>query len=705
MVALIACAVVYYRMRSSDLAEHSALKDTLQRIEQIDSDLAKAVLASRYGLVNQYDALTRISNELQQSRISLDSQLKGALHEDHETSTALIDLADKEGRLRSDIEKFKTQNSVLKNSLFYLPEAGESLAGELRLAGIEPADSLARQIDEVVQATLVYNLLKTGTLRESLTLQQAELESRSSEIPPATLPSFRLFLRHARTVLKQQEVVDPLVSQISGGTVNRAAGHLEHLADEHLRHELARADRYRLALNALVLTLGAALVAIGYKLRRLYANLEQQVADRTRHLAEEKRALEVAERLARLNEARINAIIDGAREGIVRLGSNGQVRSYNPAAAQLFESRGGTTLGEPFLNTAVSPSDRDGFRAWLSRIDTSERIDTADCWRESSLQTVNGRTFLAECSMARRDPSLDEDTTLFVRDISAARRLETELRQAQKLESVGRLASGIAHEINTPIQFVSDSCHFVRESFAAMRTLLAGYGSLLTSPTTLPSERVIERMRQLDEEADLAYVEESMPKALDTMADGLQRVAELVAGMKTFAHPDQREMLPVDLNRALASTLVIARNEYKYVADLRTDFVQLPPVTCHAGEVNQVILNIIVNAAHAISEVVAGTDSRGQIAVRSRVDGPSIVISISDTGAGIPLAARDRIFDPFFTTKEVGKGTGQGLAIARSVVVEKHHGELTFESELGKGTTFFIRLPIEQESVRAATAA
>jgi two-component system, NtrC family, sensor kinase len=175
--------------------------------------------------------------------------------------------------------------------------------------------------------------------------------------------------------------------------------------------------------------------------------------------------------------------------------------------------------------------------------------------------------------------------------------------------------------------------------------------------------------------------------------DGLKRVATIVKSMKEFAHPDTAEMITVDLNHAIQSTLVIARNEYKYVADVETSFGALPPVVCYAGEINQAVLNIVVNAAHAIEDVVKGTQKRGSISVKTSIEGELVVVAIGDTGGGIPVAIRDRIFDPFFTTKEVGKGTGQGLAIARSVVVEKHGGELSLVSEVGKGTTFYIRLP------------
>ncbi|MFN8546231.1 MAG: ATP-binding protein [Candidatus Binatia bacterium] len=167
---------------------------------------------------------------------------------------------------------------------------------------------------------------------------------------------------------------------------------------------------------------------------------------------------------------------------------------------------------------------------------------------------------------------------------------------------------------------------------------------------------------------------------------------------------DSEEKLPADLNQALASTLTVARNELKYVADVETDFGDLPPVPCHLGDLNQVFLNLLVNAAHAIGDVVGTTGRKGQIGVRTAQEGGTVLIAISDTGGGIPEGIRDKIFEPFFTTKEVGRGTGQGLALARAIVVEKHGGTLTFESTLGHGTTFFIRLPVGDVVARNAAA-
>jgi signal transduction histidine kinase len=259
---------------------------------------------------------------------------------------------------------------------------------------------------------------------------------------------------------------------------------------------------------------------------------------------------------------------------------------------------------------------------------------------------------------------------------------EVELRQAQKLEAVGRLAAGIAHEINTPIQFVGDNTHFLQDAFASLQTLLGHYQALR------------DAVAAGEEDADLAYLADEVPRALAQTLEGVDRVASIVRALKEFAHPDTKERVPADLNGALKSTLIVARNELKYVADVETDFGSIPAVVCQVGDVNQVFLNLLVNAAHAIADAGGAEDQKGTIRVRTWQENDQVVVAIGDSGCGIPEAIRSKIFDPFFTTKEVGCGTGQGLALARAVIVEQHGGSLTFETAEGRGTTFYIRLPV-----------
>ena len=268
-------------------------------------------------------------------------------------------------------------------------------------------------------------------------------------------------------------------------------------------------------------------------------------------------------------------------------------------------------------------------------------------------------------------------------DITERKAAEERMASSDRLESIGRLAAGVAHEINTPIQYLSDSVSFIREG---VKELLEYIDALRASmPQPPAADENVEDLRK------------EMPPALTLVADGLSRIAEIVRSMKDFAHADQNEMAPVDLNRAIASTLVMARSEYKPVAEVETQFGQIPAITCHAGQINQVVLNLVVNAAHAIADKVQRTGAVGKITVSTRVENSHVVIAIGDTGGGIPEAIRARIFDPFFTTKEVGRGTGQGLSIARNVIVKSHGGELDFITELGKGSTFYIRLPIAAE--------
>ncbi len=300
----------------------------------------------------------------------------------------------------------------------------------------------------------------------------------------------------------------------------------------------------------------------------------------------------------------------------------------------------------------------------------------------------------AQDSLAKKDVS-SQTLERSLRHAIERQQGEGQWALARRMESIGQLAAGIAHEINTPIQYIGDSVHFLRGCFLDLQNLIERYRQLqdACAAGAVASELVSE-VRQVEAGIDLPFLQEEIPRAFERTLEGIEHVANIVRAMKEFSHPSRKEKVAADLNKAIRDTLAVTRNEYKYVAEIETDFGPLPPVVCHVGDLNQVFLNLIVNAAHAIGQANGGGPSKGKIRIQTRREGDTVCVAIGDTGVGIAEDIRPRIFDPFFTTKEVGRGTGQGLSIARSIVVDKHAGNLWFESELGQGSTFYVRLPI-----------
>ena len=288
--------------------------------------------------------------------------------------------------------------------------------------------------------------------------------------------------------------------------------------------------------------------------------------------------------------------------------------------------------------------------------------------------------------------------TIIGADITDRIKFEAQLNQSQKMEAIGQLAAGIAHEINTPAQFVGDNTRFLQDAFNDLIEACNLYKeSIKAAKSGTLNEKLILDFEKRFAALDIDYLEEEAPLAIRQTLKGVDRITHIVQAMKIFAHPGGIEKEPVDINKEIEKTITITRNEWKYVAEMKTEFdTALPTVPCHRAEFNQVILNLIVNAAHAIADANGkNSTEKGTIKISSCHDGNLAEIRISDTGTGIPEEIQHRIFDLFFTTKEPGRGTGQGLAIAHSVIVEKHNGALNLESETGKGTTFVIRLPID----------
>jgi len=376
----------------------------------------------------------------------------------------------------------------------------------------------------------------------------------------------------------------------------------------------------------------------------------------------------------RASEEFNKGIVESTSDGILVLDSEARFQYMSPAAKHLLDYEDEADCTTCSWLEFWTGANRAKLEAALVR-----GADGQSSSFEGSCSTVKGATRLLEVSLSaiRHGSGAPTRLVAILRDIAVRKQLEGQLTQALKLESIGQLAAGVAHEINTPIQYIGDNARFLQEGFRQLQPML--------ETANLPPE-----FRE-----DAGFFCAEVPKALEQLLEGVEQVAQIVRAMKEFSHPGTVEKTPIDLNHAIQSTIIVSRNEWKYVANMVEDFDgELPHVACLPGEINQVILNLIVNAAHAIGDQIHGSELRGTITVSSRRDSDWAEIRVKDTGTGIPESARAKVFDPFFTTKAVGKGTGQGLSIAHTVVVKNHGGTIRFESELGVGTTFIVRLPI-----------
>jgi len=312
----------------------------------------------------------------------------------------------------------------------------------------------------------------------------------------------------------------------------------------------------------------------------------------------------------------------------------------------------------------------------------------------------DGSSFSADfivCPTRGEDNEITGAVLIF-RNLTEQRLQEANRIHSMKLESIGVLSAGIAHEINTPIQFIGSNLAFLQESFQDLLQLITAYSKfkeVALSGSSLPEE-LISEIERLEDAADVEYLQDEAPKAFEQTLYGVDRVTKLVLGLKGFAHSgDSESKRSADINDIINNALIVCQNTYKYVAQMELDLGELPSVNGYPGDIGQVIINLVVNAADAIADHRGKSSAMGTIKIRTACEGESVIISISDTGGGISEGLQQRIFDPFFTTKDVGKGSGQGLAISRNIIHDKHQGKLTFESTIGIGTTFCIRLPLK----------
>jgi signal transduction histidine kinase len=390
---------------------------------------------------------------------------------------------------------------------------------------------------------------------------------------------------------------------------------------------------------------------------------------------------------------------------LIGLDAEGRITRWNTAAATTFAIESRDAVGRKLEDCGiewVQPEMHRELGHWLA---ANGSVSQEFKFRKSEAETrfldIRIQPILGPQGGPDGGPEVACGVILTGNDVTHCRFLEDQLHQAQKLEAVGQLAAGIAHEINTPLQYVGDNVRFFKDSWSNVTHLLDLVGIFLDESAHASKAGGMATPAAGDlhaawQNSDTDYLMAETSGAIDQTLGGLERISNIVRAMKEFSHPGCKEMDLVDINHAISITATVARNEWKYVAEMITQFEpNLTPVLCHTGELNQVLLNLIVNASQAIADNPSrGPTEKGTITISTKQLPGAVLISIQDTGAGIPESIRSRVFEPFFTTKPPGKGTGQGLALAHSVVAQQHHGQIWFDSKIGVGTTFFIQLPI-----------
>ena len=427
------------------------------------------------------------------------------------------------------------------------------------------------------------------------------------------------------------------------------------------------------------------------------ARVEALVGRRTEELGrandmleKETTELRAAESRLRASEERFRCFFDSSSDCILVWDLNQVCLYANRTAIDQLELDPMGLVGRRLADVLSHVPDL--CEAWCH---LAEEVSTSGATRHLEVETMIGeRAMSGDTALS---PIRDGKSEIFAvgvvcRDVTERRGLEMELVQARRLESIGQLAGGIAHEINTPIQFIGDNNRFLLESFGSLSSVLKQAQSLVAEEN---ETKALDGLAQAIDDVELEFLEEEIPRAITESLTGVEHVAKIVQAMKAFSHPGGEEKGVVDINGSIQTTVTMSRNEWKYVAEMELDLADhLPVFRGNAGGVNQVLLNLIVNAAHAIGEKNGpNAGATGKITVQTRGTEDEVEIRIRDSGAGIPEEIRARIFDPFFTTKTVGKGTGQGLSLAHTVIVDQHGGTIAVESEVGEGTTMIVRLP------------
>ena len=416
-------------------------------------------------------------------------------------------------------------------------------------------------------------------------------------------------------------------------------------------------------------------------------------------------SLVLAEQSLQRSLAETEGLVSAISSILIGLNEQNCIVRWNDPAAQTFRLSASSVIGRPIESLGM---------LWNWEI---FMMAIHDCREQQQAVRIPELTYIDQGGMERflgmtlspiqGESAASSGVLILGKDITQHKKIEAQRVMAQKMESIGQLSAGVAHEINTPLHYIQENLRFLQESFEDIQRLLDAYDNVLkrTQPDA-ENREVRDTIRNLIKEIDLSYLEKEIPTVLSQSLEGTGHVTEIVRAMNEFSHPGTGEKTSVDLNHSLQSAITLSSKEWKGIAEIVTDFSpDLPCVPCILSQMNQVWLNLLINAVHAIqSRLAQNASEKGMITIRTRQDHEWVEVRVSDTGLGIPESIQSHVFDLFFTTKDAGVGTGQGLSLAHSIVVHTHKGLLTFESIPGIGTTFIVRLPLAFDEVECLGA-
>ena len=582
-----------------------------------------------------------------------------------------------------------------------LQETTAAAVACLAIAALVDQLGSKRTLGYLISATL-FLVAAVGSLASVIVM---ELDYATADAAAEPLPALacaalsvigfsQIFRHHAQSL---DAAIGRLVGPIA---VAGGAGML--LAAQLIAHHTAASSAQQLGWMFSASMLMLTLTLVAFTIVRLVSEVEiarRSSAKWKRLLRRQREIMHARTTALKRTQAHYGELFANVPAPVILTHPSGTVLAANPAMLAFLGAESEAQVkSSNFVSFYANPDERQKLIAdWMA----SDKVMHQG---EVKLRRLDGQhrsaLFTSRVVRASKHGEIDyiQGTFTDITELRTAeanqRRLEANLRLSQKLESVGRLAAGIAHEINTPMQYIGDNVFFLRESFDALRILLEGQRQLLGDAAERTAGELTTALRDLESNAEVDAILESMPGALTRTDDGIKSINRIVAAMKELAHPGDGAKASTDVNAVINTAVTVTRNAHKTVATVNLDLGDLPSALTYKNELCQVFINLIVNAAHAIESAQKIDRRAGEIKIRTRAEQDSVRIELSDNGCGIPDSVMDKIFDPFFTTKEVGKGTGQGLALARTTIVEKHGGQITVQSAVGHGSTFMITLPI-----------